>query len=101
MTIPSVMHVVLIRWKQETTPAEVEELTLLALGLEAIPGILAVHAGPSSSPEGLEGNFEWALIVSFANARARDDYLPHPAHQPVSQRIFRLAEEIVVFDVDG
>lgn len=102
MTPPAVMHVVLARWKQGADLAELEELTVLARNLsEAIPGILAVHVGPSSSPEGLEGGFEWALVVGFATAGARDDYLPHPAHRPVAELISGLAERVVVFDVDA
>ena len=66
---------------------------------DTIPGALAVHCGPSTSPEGLEDGFEWALVVSFESSAARDDYLPHPAHQPVAQLISRLAEHVVVFDV--
>ena len=79
-----------------------EELTELASAFpDTIPGVLAVHCGPNTSPEGLAGGFEWALIVSFASSAARDDYLPHPAHQPVAQLISRSAEQVVVFDVDA
>lgn len=102
MADPSVMHVVLVRWKPEVSRAEVDELTELAVTFpEMIPGALAVHCGPSISPEGLEGGFEWALVVSFESSSARDDYLPHPAHQPVAQMISLLAERVVVFDVDA
>jgi len=97
-----VIHVVLVRWKQRPPVDELEELTAKARVMsEAIPGVLAVHSGPSTSPEGLERGFEWSLVVSFASASARDGYLPHPAHQPVAELISRLAEEIVVFDVGG
>jgi hypothetical protein len=44
--------------------------------------------------------FEWAL-VDFASGSARDDYLPHPAHQPMAELISRSAQQVVVFDVDG
>ena len=102
MATPSVMHVVLVRWKPEVGRAELDQLTELAVGLPAtIPGAVAVHCGPSTSPEGLEDGFEWALVVSFESSSARDDYLPHPAHQPVAQLISRLAERVVVFDVDA
>jgi hypothetical protein len=102
VAIPSVVHIVLVRWKQEVSRAALDELTGLAGAFpDTIPGVLAVQCGPSTSPEGLEGGFEWALVVSFANSSARDDYLPHPAHRPVGQLIARLAEQVVVFDVDA
>ncbi|WP_458042379.1 MULTISPECIES: Dabb family protein [Bacteria] len=102
MNNPAVMHVVLVRWKPDVSPAELEELSELANAFpDTIPDVLAVHHGPSTSPEGLEGGFEWGLVVSFASSSARDKYLPHPAHQPVAQLISRLAVQIVVFDVDA
>jgi hypothetical protein len=102
MAIPLVMHIVLVRWKAEVSRADLAELTELAVAFpETIPGALAVHCGPSTSPEGLEDGFEWALVVSFESSSARDNYLPHPAHQPVAQLISRLAERVVVFDVDA
>jgi hypothetical protein len=102
MAIPSVVHVVLVRWKQDVSRAELDALTGLAGAFpDTIPGVLAVHCGPSTSPEGLEGGFEWALIVSFASSSARDNYLPHPAHQPVAHLISGLAEQVVVFDVEA
>ena len=102
MTTPTVVHVVLVRWKPEVGVATVEELRGLAIAFpDTIPGVLAVHCGPNSSPEGLAGGFDWALVVSFTSSSARDEYLPHPAHQPVAQLISRWAEQVVVFDVDA
>ena len=102
MAIPSVVHIVLVRWKADASRTQLDELTELTVAFpDTIPGVLAVHCGPSTSTEGLEGGFEWALVVSFASSSARDDYLPHPAHQPVAQLISRLAEQVVVFDVDA
>jgi hypothetical protein len=102
MTRPSVVHVVLVRWEPEVGTATLKELTELASDLpNRITGVLDVHCGPNTSPEGLAGEFEWALIVSFSSSSARDDYLSHPDHQPVSQLISRFAEQIIVFDVDA
>ena len=96
------MHVVLVRWKPDVSPTEMQQLSDSARTFpDTISGVLAVHCGPSSSPEGLEGGFDWALIVGFADGAARDAYLPHPQHQPVAQQISELAEHVVVFDVDG
>ena len=102
MTSPSVVHVVLVRWKPQVSAGALEELRGLAGAFpDKIPGVLAINSGPSTSPEGLEGGFDWALIVSFASSAARDEYLPHRAHQPVAQLISKWAEQVVVFDVDA
>ena len=96
------MHTVLVRWKPEVSRGEVDELTKLAgTFADTIPGVLDVHCGTNSSPEGLSGGFKWALVIRFADTSARDNYLPHPTHQPVAELISRLAEHVVVFDVDA
>ena len=102
MTVSSVVHIVLVRWRSGLSGEDLQKLTGLANGFpDTIPGVLAVHCGPSTSPEGLEGGFEWALVVSFASSSARDEYLPHPAHEPVKRFISKWADEIVVFDLDA
>lgn len=102
MAVPPVVHVVLVRWNPDVVESELIEVTAAARALEdAIPGILAIHCGPNSSPEGLGDGFDWALVVSFSSSSARDGYLPHPAHLPVAEMISRLSSAVVVFDVDA
>jgi hypothetical protein len=102
MTDSPVVHIVLVRWKSGFRRADLEELTALADAFpETIPGVLAVHCGPSTSPEGKEGGFDWALVVTFASSSARDEYLPHPAHEPVKRLLSQWADEVVVFDLDA
>ncbi len=93
-------HVVLVSWR-DGEAAEAEQLVrpLVAAFPQTIPDVLGVVEGRSSSPEGLEAGYDYALIVTFASAEARDVYLDHPAHQPVAQAIQQHSERIVVFDV--
>lgn len=101
MPTSPVIHVVLVRWKAEADPDAVLEIAQRAREFpETIPGVLTVHCGPNTSPEGLGGGFEWALVVGFTNSSARDDYLPHAAHRPVAELITLRAAQVVVFDVD-
>ena len=60
---------------------------------------MSVVEGPSVSTEGLEAEFEWALVVTFESAEARDGYLDHPTHLPVAALIGKWAERVVVFDL--
>ena len=69
------------------------------LAVPAVPDVVAVAEGPSTSPEGMEDGFDYALVVTFASPEARDAYLPHPAHQPVAEAIGAHADKVVVFDV--
>lgn len=66
---------------------------------QTIPDVVSVVEGRSTSPEGKEEGFDYALVVTFASPEARDAYLPHPAHRPVADAIGSHAERVVVFDV--
>ncbi|SER38700.1 Dabb family protein [Microlunatus flavus] len=93
-------HVVLVSWRDgEAEEAERVVRPLVAGFRESIPDVLAVAEGPSTSPEGKEEGFDYALVITFASPEARDAYLPHPAHQPVAQAIGAHADKVVVFDV--
>ncbi len=95
-----IVHVVLVRWKDEVPDATLAELDSLVGGLAAaVPGVVDVAWGRSVSPEGLEAGFEWGLVLTFADAAARDGYLPHPAHRPVADIIGRWNADLAVFDV--
>ena len=102
MTPSTITHVVLAQWRADATPDTFAELALLIDRFPAeIPGVVSAVHGPSVSTEDLEGEFEWGLVVTFADAEARDGYLPHPAHTPVSTLIGRYAERVVVFDISS
>ena len=93
-------HVVLVSWRDgEADRAEQVVRPLVADFPQTIPDVLDVVEGRSSSPEGLEGGYDYALVVTFASPGARDVYLDHPAHQPVAEAIRTYSERIVVFDV--
>jgi hypothetical protein len=51
------------------------------------PGILSVTCGKDNSPEGLQKGFTHGFTVDFVDAAARDNYLPHPAHQVVGKMV--------------
>lgn len=77
-----IVHVVLVRWAESTPVEHREAAREVARGLsERIPGIERLSEGPSVSPEGLEQGHDYALVITFSSAEARDVYLPHPAHE--------------------
>jgi hypothetical protein len=100
--MPEVTHIVLVEWRADVTQDVRESVRATARGLaDRIPGILTVVEGPSTSPEGLEQGFEWALAISFDGPEARDGYLPHPAHLPLAALIGDNAARVVVYDLGG
>lgn len=95
-----VIHVVLVRWSGDADAGARDGVRAGVRGLEtAVPGVLAIEEGPSVSPEGLEQGNDYGFVVTFADAAARDAYLPHPAHLEVAAAIGRAAERVTVFDL--
>ncbi|WP_028535258.1 Dabb family protein [Paludibacterium yongneupense] len=92
-------HVLLIRFHDSATP---DDLAGLMRAFERMPervaGLSAVEWGENDSPEGKNAGFSHCVLMTFADAAARDAYLPHPAHADL-KRLFRpLLAELVVVD---
>jgi hypothetical protein len=101
--MPQYKHIVLVRFKPQTTHEEIAEVFEALDELkDKIPGIVDICSGPYESPEGLHKGFTHAFIVTFADLESRDAYLEHPAHEPVKQLIIaHLAgglADVIAFD---
>lgn len=98
--VDGVIHVVLVRWAA-TAPPDVVERFDAAVGSvrDTVPGVVEITHGPSVSTEGLEQGYGYGLYVRFADAAARDGYLPHPSHRPLSDLITTFADAVLVFDL--
>ena len=80
-----IRHVVLIKLRDA---ADAPQIFSALKDLQSqISGIINVSAGSDCSPEGLQRGFTHGFTVDFVDAAARDDYLPHPAHQKVGAMI--------------
>jgi hypothetical protein len=93
-------HVVLLKPKPDV---DGPKLTALWSGLGAlktrIPGIVSIHMGENSSPEGKDRGFTLGFIVTFDTTEHRDAYLPHPEHIAVVPLVRVVADEVLVFDL--
>ena len=77
-----VRHVVLFKFKDGAPPEAVRAIEEKFRGLKSrIPDILDFEWGTNVSPEKLDQGFTHCFFVTFPDAKARDAYLPHPAHQ--------------------
>jgi hypothetical protein len=75
-------HVVLFKFKDSSTPADVARIVEAFRGLpQRIPEIKGFEWGTNVSPEGKAEGFTHCFFVSFATEADRDAYLPHPAHK--------------------
>jgi hypothetical protein len=94
-----IQHIVLIEFTAAATPAAIADLSHEFATLpQKIPGIVAFEAGENVSPEGLARGFTHAFVLTFADAAARDAYLPHPQHQAFVGRLQPVLQNVLVFD---
>ncbi len=93
-------HIVLLALRDGVSDQQLARFgELLAALPDRIDGIEYVRFGRSSSPERLEQGYDFGFVVGFEDEEARDRYLPHPEHAPVSAMAQRLAERVLVFDI--
>ncbi len=96
-----VRHMVICRFKPETSSAQADQLLSLILGMKGkIPGILGIEAGPYESPEGMNADYTHGFLVTFESPAARDAYLPHPEHVVVRDALLPHIDSVIAFDFE-
>lgn len=96
-----VRHVVVFKYKPNTTQAQIGEVAAAFKGLQkTIPGILSFESGTNNSPENKNQGFTHVYLLTFQDAAARDAYLPHPKHKEFGQLLGKLGVVEDVFVVD-
>ena len=98
-----VTHIILLKIRADIPPSRVDEAFGALADLRTkIPGLLSFAGGAYSSDEGLHKGFTHGFVMTFADAAARDAYLPHPAHEDVKAQLLPLLEGglegVVAFD---
>ena len=95
-------HIVLFQFKDSVPKEEVTKI-VDAFGKlpEKIDTIIDYEAGTNVSPEKLDQGFTHAFVVTFRDAKARDAYLPHPAHKEFVKLLDGKIEQVLVFDFEN
>jgi len=92
-------HVVLFKFKESSTPADVARIVT---GFRELPAkireIAGFEWGTDVSPEGKAQGFTHCFLVTFATAADRDAYLPHPAHQEFVAVVGPHVDKVCVVD---
>ncbi|CCG99568.1 Stress responsive alpha-beta barrel domain protein [Fibrella aestuarina BUZ 2] len=92
-------HIVLFKFKPETTP---EKVTEIIAAFEALPSkikeIKSFQWGTNNSPEKLDKGLTHAFILTFDSAKDRDTYLPHPAHKQFGSVVGPWLADVTVVD---
>lgn len=92
-------HVVLFKYKEGTTPEQVQAIENAFLDLKnRIDVVKTIEAGTNSSTENLSKGFTNCFIVTFADPAGRDEYLPHPEHKKFVEFVGPYLEEALVVD---
>ena len=95
----TLQHVVLFKFKPETTPEKVAEIVA---AFEALPSkireIKDFKWGTNNSPEKLDKGLTHAFILTFYNEKDRDTYLPHPAHKAFGSVVGPWLADVTVVD---
>jgi len=92
-------HVVNFKFKESSSPADVQKVVDGFRGLKAkIPQIAAFEYGTNNSPEGLNDGFTHCFLVTFKTEKDRDEYLPHPAHKAFVDVLKPHLDKVMVID---
>ncbi len=92
-------HVVLFQWNDGTSEETLKKIQAAFSALPAkIPEILDFEFGLNNSPEGLDKGFTHCYLITFADEKAREIYLPHPDHQAFVKLIGDHVKDVLVVD---
>lgn len=99
--MPRVQHMVLVKFK-ECAPAEARPRLMqwLTRIKDLLPGMLHLGGGPYSSPEGLNLGYNFGVLITFTDAKTRDQYLFHPEHEKLKSEFLPLLDGVVAFDFE-
>ena len=92
-------HVVLFKFKDSSTPADVKKVEDAFAELATkLPTIKAYEWGTNSSPEGLNQGLTHCFLLTFSSDKDRDDYLVHPDHKAFGKILGPHLDKVTVVD---
>ena len=92
-------HIVLFKFKETTTPAQIKEIEDAFAALPAkIREIKGFEWGLNNSPETFDKGFTHGYILTFDSEEDRAIYLPHPDHQAFGELVGPQLEDLHVID---
>lgn len=95
-----ITHVVLFKFKTETTEADIEQLIDGLAGLpEAIEAIREFRFGTDVLHS--ERSYDFALVSSFDDLEALQSYQVHPEHQKVVAHVKAITTNVITADFAG
>jgi hypothetical protein len=94
-----VRHVVLFKFKPDTTPAQIKVIEDAFRALpKKISDIIGFEWGTNISPENKDQGFTHCFFLTFPDTASRDAYLPHPAHRAFGKVAGPYIDKVLVID---
>ncbi len=98
-TPKSLRHVVLLKFKDASTPAEIKKVEDAFRALPSkIKEISDFEWGTNNSPENINQGFTHSFLVSFKSEEDRAIYLPHAAHKAFVEVLMPHLDKVLVID---
>ena len=92
-------HIVLYKFKDDVTPAQLKEVIDAFAALpKKVDTIIGFEHGTNVSKEGKSEGFTHVFVVTFKNEADLAAYLVHPAHEAYVKVVRDRREKVVVFD---
>jgi hypothetical protein len=92
-------HIVMYKFKDNVTPAQLQEVIDAFAGLpKKVNTIIGFEHGTNVSREGKSEGFTHVFVVTFRNETDLADYLVHPAHEAYVQVVRDRRDKVIVFD---
>ncbi len=98
-----IAHVVVCWLKNAGDTDGRNKLVAASQTFREIPGILSISAGPvlPGKRTGLDASFDVALVITFEDARALENYEKHPLHlQRVKDTLLPLVKKFTTYDFE-
>jgi hypothetical protein len=96
---PLLRHVVLFKFKDEATKAQVDTIVKAFGELPSkVPSVVDYQWGTDVSIEGKANGFTHCFLVTFKDEAGRAEYLPHPAHKAFVDLLMPSLDKVTVVD---
>jgi hypothetical protein len=94
-----IRHLVLLKFKAETAPAQLKSIEAAFAALASkISAVQSLEWGTNNSPEGLAKGFTHCFNLTFADETSRATYLPHPEHLAFVELLKPALDDVLVLD---
>jgi antibiotic biosynthesis monooxygenase (ABM) superfamily enzyme len=88
-------HLVFLSVREEASPEDIEDLISSIRGLKGtVPGVVDLTMGENFSPR--SGGYTHGLFVRFESVEDLQEYMKHPDHLAVVEKLDALTDRIVV-----